>query len=320
MEFERGEGMEANKNMIDLVNDFLLYLTAEKNYSEHTVKSYETDLYQLEEYIKKYEDESLLDDVSRIDYFIIRKYMAYLNSRHLSKNTISRKLSSFRGFFKYLLKNEIVDSSPPSEVATPKREKRLPKFLYYDEIEVLLQAPEDDLWGRRDKALLEVCYGGGLRISELEGINMMDINKSGRFVSVVGKGSKQRIVPLGQEALQAVEIYTRSLRQAALAGELKFLPDFGVDAPLFINQRGGRLSARSIRTLLNKYVEKAALKKKISPHALRHSFATHLLENGADLRSVQELLGHENISTTQIYTHVSKSTLRAVYNKTHPRA
>lgn len=312
--------MENSRNLIDLVNDFLLYLQAEKNYSNNTINSYEKDLYQLETYLKEYEDESYLDDIDKIDYFVLRKYVVYLNNRHLSKNTISRKLSSYRSFYKYLIKKGICESNPAAEIITPKKEKRLPKFLYYEEMESVLNAPQDDLWGRRDRAVLEVCYGGGFRVSELVSINMTDINKNGGFVSVIGKGNKQRIVPLGQEAVAAVDRYLQSLRAAALNGELKFLPDLGMNAPLFLNQRGGRLTVRSVRNILNKYVEQAAVKKKISPHALRHSFATHLLENGADLRSVQELLGHESISTTQIYTHVSKSMLRSVYNETHPRA
>ena len=312
--------MENTKDMITLVNDFLLYLQTEKNYSENTIKSYERDLYQLERYLEEYEGEYVLDNIENLEYLMMRKYMAYLSSKKLAKSTIARKLGACRSFYRYLMIRQIVDSSPPSEVVTPKREKKLPKFLYYDEIEALMKSPADDLWGRRDRAILEICYAGGLRVSELVGINMMDINRSGRFVSVVGKGNKQRIVPIGQVALAAVDNYISSLRQAAKAGELKFVPAFGSGAPLFINQRGGRLTVRSVQNIVRKYVEQAAIKKKISPHALRHSFATHLLENGADLRSVQELLGHVSISTTQIYTHVSKSTIRSVYNKTHPRA
>ncbi len=312
--------MAENKNVVDLVNDFLLYLTVEKHYAKNTVNSYERDLYQLEHYLEDYESEAVLNNIDEIDYALMRRYLAYLNSLHLAKSTISRKLSACRSFYRYLMKKQIVEASPPSEVITPKKEKRLPKFLYYDEMKAVLEAPADDLWGRRDKAILEVCYGGGLRVSELVSINMTDINKNGRFVSVVGKGSKQRVVPIGAAAVAAVGVYKETLRREYLDGELKFMPDFGPGKPLFLNQKGGRLTARSVIDIVNKYVEAAAVKKKISPHALRHSFATHLLENGADLRSVQELLGHENISTTQIYTHVSKSVMREVYNKTHPRA
>ena len=312
--------MTKTKNMIDLVNDFLLYLTAEKNYAPNTIAAYERDLYQLEQYLKESGEESALDDVNQVDYPLLRCYIAYLSSKHLAKNTINRKLASLRGFFRYLMKLEIVDTNPAAEVTGLKREKRLPKFLYYEEIALLFNMPGEDLWGKRDKALLEVCYGSGLRVSELVGLNIGDVHQSSAFLSVLGKGSKQRIVPLGETASVALRDYQEALYQTALENTLMFLPDFSPNAPLFLNQRGGRLSARSVRTILNRYVEKAALKQKISPHALRHSFATHLLENGADLRSVQELLGHENIATTQIYTHVSKSALRAVYEKTHPRA
>lgn len=308
------------QNMMDLVNDFLLYLTAEKGYALNTVAAYERDLYQLEQYLREEGEEAVLDDVRQMDYLLLRRYVAYLSGKHLSKNTINRKLASLRGFFRYLMKLEIVDANPAAEVTGLKRQKRLPKFLYYDEIALLLSMPGEDLWGRRDRALLEVCYGSGLRVSELVGLNIEDVHQNGGFLSVLGKGGKQRIVPLGENAAAALNRYREILRQTALEHTLKFLPDFSPDAPLFLNRRGGRLSARSVRTILNRYVEKAALKQKISPHALRHSFATHLLENGADLRSVQELLGHENIATTQIYTHVSKGALRAVYEKTHPRA
>lgn len=303
-----------------LVDDFLLYLQREKNYSENTVNAYERDLYQLENYLQDYEGMEVLEDIDNLEYLMMRKYLAYLNSQHLAKSTIARKLGACRSFYKYLLRMQIVDANPAAEVVSPKKEKKLPKFLYYDEVEALMQSPADDVWGRRDRAILEMCYAGGFRVSELVSINMMSINKSGRFVSVVGKGSKQRIVPVGQMALAAVEDYLSALRAEAAEGNLKFSPDFSARSPLFLNQRGGRLTTRSVQNIVKKYVEQAAIKKKISPHALRHSFATHLLENGADLRSVQELLGHSSISTTQIYTHVSKSTVRSVYNKTHPRA
>lgn len=312
--------MERARDIMTLVDDFLLYLQREKNYSDNTVKAYERDLYQLENYLQDYEGMEVLEDIDNLEYLMMRKYLAYLNSQHLAKSTVSRKLGACRSFYKYLLRMQIVDANPAAEVVSPKKEKKLPRFLYYDEVEALMEAPGDDVWGRRDRAILEMCYAGGFRVSELVSINMMSINKNGRFVSVVGKGSKQRIVPVGQVALTAVENYLASLRAEAAAGNLKFTPDFGDRSPLFLNQRGGRLTTRSVQNIVKKYVEQAAIKKKISPHALRHSFATHLLENGADLRSVQELLGHSSISTTQIYTHVSKSTVRSVYNKTHPRA
>lgn len=312
--------MERARDIITLVNDFLFYLQSEKNYSDNTVKAYERDLYQLERYLENYEGKTVLDDIDNLEYLMMRKYMAYLNSLHLAKSTIARKLGACRSFYRYLLRMQIVDASPAAEVVSPKKEKKLPRFLYYDEVDALMKAPADDLWGRRDRALLEMCYAGGLRVAELVSINMMSINKNGCFVSVVGKGSKQRIVPIGQVALESVDRYLASLRAEAADEKLSFVPNFAADAPLFLNRRGGRLSVRSVQNIVKKYVEQAAIKKKISPHALRHSFATHLLENGADLRSVQELLGHSSISTTQIYTHVSKSAVRSVYNKTHPRA
>lgn len=312
--------MDKPKDIITLVNDFLLYLEREKNYSANTVKSYERDLYELERYLSEYEGEYVLDNIDNLEYLMMRKYIGYLNSKKLAKSTVTRKLSTCRSFYKYLLRKEIVNSSPPSEVANPKKEKKLPKFLYYDEIVALLNAPADDLWGLRDKAILELCYAGGFRVSELVGINIGDINRNGRFVTVLGKGNKARTVPIGNIAVLAVDKYQKEMKTAYEENKLRFVPGFGIGSPLFVNRQGGRLTARSVQSIVKKYVEQAAIKKKISPHGLRHSFATHLLENGADLRSVQELLGHVNISTTQIYTHVSKSTIRSVYNKTHPRA
>ncbi len=307
-------------HMDDLAEDFLLYLQVEKNYSANTIHAYSVDIHEMISYIENLEGPEISSDPKNLEYLMVRQYMAFLQSRDLSKRTMARKLAACRSYYRYLLREDLVEDNPPSEVITPKLEKKLPKFLYYDELEAMLHAPGDDVWGKRDRAVLEVAYGGGFRVGELVRINIGNINRQAMFIVVLGKGNKERVSPIGQEALSAIERYLAALRQEKANGSLKFQPDLSFGAPLFINQRGGRLTDRSVRNIVNKYVEQACIKKKISPHSLRHTFATHLLENGADLRAVQELLGHENLSTTQIYTHVTKSNMRAVYDKTHPRA
>lgn len=240
--------------------------------------------------------------------------MAQLQEKGLSKSTVARKLAALRSFYRYLTREEIINANPMTNVTTPKLEKRLPKFLYYQEVEALLNAPDASNQGQRDKAILETIYGGGLRVSELVGMNMGDIDFSLGYARVFGKGSKERIVPLGGAALRALKQYISCGRKELEAKSISR------QEALFLNKYGGRLSARSVRNIVNKYVAQAALTQKISPHALRHSFATHLLEAGADLRSVQELLGHVKMATTQVYTHVTKKQLKTVYQKTHPRA
>ena len=303
-----------------LAKDFLTMLQIEKNYSPNTIRAYERDLRELLVFLEQYVDELVLQDPQSLEYLMVRQFMAYLQNRQLSKRTMARKLAAARSFYRYLLREELVEENPPAEVTTPKLEKKLPKFLYYEEVEAFLSAPDDSLWGKRDRAILEVAYGSGLRVSELVRLNRNSINFPAGFLIVLGKGNKERVCPVGETARMAVQQYLSALTEAQQQGELKFVLNTASTAPLFINQRGGRLTDRSVRNFVNRYIEKAAIKKRISPHSLRHSFATHLLENGADLRAVQELLGHENLSTTQIYTHVTKSNLKAIYQKTHPRA
>jgi len=313
-------------NLYELLPDFVQHLRVIKNYSPNTVTAYEKDVTELLDFLKSHNDEDVLDHPDNVEYMMLAEYMQWLAEKRLSKRTMARKLASARSFFHYLAQRGIAENNPAAEMTTPKLNKSLPHFLYYDELDFLLSQPEADLWGKRDRALLEAAYGSGLRVSELVSLSQGDINKNARFVSVIGKGNKQRIVPMGEQAIASIEAYQKELQAVALQRKedgkpvLCFEPNFANGQPIFLNRRGGRLTDRAVRDILNKYVEAAALKKKISPHALRHSFATHLLENGADIRSVQELLGHENLSTTQIYTHITKSTLRSVYDKTHPRA
>lgn len=295
-----------------LMMDFFNYLTVEKNYSPNTYTAYKKDLEQYVAFLRQNFGEDILEDVSAVKYLTVRRYMGYLQQLGLTKRTMGRKLSAVRSFYNYLQREEIIDKNPAAEVGTPKIEQRLPVFLYEDEITDLLNAPDDTLWGRRDAAILEVLYSSGLRVSELCSMNVGTVEYNAGYMRIMGKGRKERICPIGQPAIDAVRRYC-TMR---MADGFSCLPQ----DPMFINRKGGRLTTRSVANIVNKYVEQVALDKKISPHKLRHTFATHLLEHGADLRTVQQLLGHSNMSTTQIYTHVTKSRLRAVYDQTHPRA
>lgn len=288
------------------VDSFLSYLTGEKNASPHTIKNYRIDLREFTAFIK---DKSLQD----ITYLEIRSFLAHLQTKEYSKSSISRKLACLRSFFKYLVRENKVESNPVASISTPKREKKLPVFLTPDEIVKLLEAPSKNKWEeKRDKSILETLYSSGLRVSELMGLNQEDVDLFSGLVRVRGKGKKERIVPLGQVALKAMRGYLEYHPRPKLSR--------GVKVPLYLNRSGGRLTDRSIRRMINKYTKRIGLIKDISPHTLRHSFATHMLDRGADLRSVQELLGHENLSTTQIYTHVTTKRLKEAYDTAHPRA
>ena len=298
--------------MEELIKKYLFYLLIEKNASPYTIKGYKSNLRRFGDFLAQEQNKVLKDvDVSLADVPTIRRYLALLQKEGLSKNSVSRHLSSIRSFYRFLAREELVTENAASHIATPKKDKKLPEFLYYQEIEELLAAPDESPKGLRDRALLEIIYGAGLRVSEVVSANIDSLDFSVGYIRVFGKGSKERLVPLGEEALNAARRYfdVRSLKKIPAKSD-----------PLFLNSRGDRLTDRGVRVILNKYVKMIALKRKISPHTLRHSFATHLLENGADLRSVQEFLGHANMSTTQIYTHVTKSRMKSVYDKTHPRA
>ena len=288
------------------IQAFLKYLEIEKNASPHTTKNYAIDLREFMESLdkKKFEEVTYLD---------IRSFLAFLKNRSYLKSSISRKLACIRSFFKYLAREEVLKTNPAVEVASPKRDKRLPKFLDPEEVASLLEAPSKNTWEeKRDKAILETLYSSGLRVSELVGLNHDDMDLFSGLIRVRGKGRKERIVPLGRLALTSIQDYVQ--KRPPREGET------GFKKPLFINRTGGRLSDRSIRRMIRKYVRRIALKKEVSPHVLRHSFATHMLDRGADLRSVQELLGHQNLSTTQIYTHITTKRLKEAYDAAHPRA
>lgn len=296
--------------MQELIKKYMMYLLVGKHCSPNTVRAYESDLTDLCIFMAK-EQNAKVVDMAAIDNIAIRHYLAYLRQQGIGKRSISRKLSAIRSFYHYIMREDLVKDINMFTVKTPKADKMLPKFLYYPEIETLLSMPDDSFLGLRNKAILEVLYGAGLRVSELVSINIGDIDFVVGYVRVMGKGSKERIVPIGLPALEAVKAYEA-------ARDVKF--PLSKEKALFLNNRGGRLTDRSVRNIVNKYIKEAAIQQKISPHTLRHSFATHLLDNGADLRSVQEFLGHSSLSTTQIYTHVTKSRIKEVYDKTHPRA
>ena len=293
------------------IGDFLNYLTYERNVSTNTVEAYRADLesfvgFLCDDYLTMARDQL---ELRRVDHLAVRAYLAHLARRSLRRSSIARHLSAMRSFFKYLMREGAVDANPARGVATPKGEKHLPSVLQTSDIALLLEQPDTATpLGVRDRAWLELLYASGLRIGELVGIDVDDVELRARLVKVRGKGSKERIVPFGSKAEEAVRAWV-SLRQVQ--------PD---QHALFTNYRGERITARSVRRLFERYVRGAALRAGVSPHTLRHSFATHLLNAGADLRGIQELLGHASLSTTQKYTHLNDWQLIAVYRKAHPRA
>ncbi len=290
------------------VDAFIRYLRLERDASPHTLRNYRSDLVQFQRFLESMSAAGP-GRLKKIDRLTIRSYMAALGERGIGKRSLSRKISALRSFFRFLRREGVLDSNPARQVWLPRQEKRLPSFLEPEEIRSLLEAPDPStLLGLRDRAILETLYSTGIRVGALVGMNRGDVDLLGDLARVREKGKKERLCPLGGYAVRA------------LADYLKEFPEAGASAPLFVNRSRRRLTAASVRKLLAKYIERSAIKKKITPHALRHSFATHLLNAGADLRSVQELLGHESLSTTQIYTHVSKERLKKVYDQTHPRA
>lgn len=303
----------------ELMDSYIEALKTQKGYSEHTVRSYRSDLGQFLRFLKEREggEESAEEEptLESIDFLLIREYFGRLFVS-AKRTTIARKVSAVKSFFAFLEKRGLIRDNAAADMTAPRQEKTIPNYLPVDEMFRLLERPDQGRpLGLRDLAILEVLYSCGLRVSELVGLDIKNIDLDQRLVKVLGKGKKERIVPVGKEAVKAVRHYleeTASLRKKAGRGQ-------GAD-PLFINARGGRLSTRSVANMVKKYSKEGKLMLDISPHALRHTFATHLLDGGADLRSVQELLGHASLSTTQKYTHVSLDKLMEVYDKAHPRS
>ena len=302
----------------DLIAVFLDYLSERRGYSPYTVKNYRIDLEQFSQFLSSRRSKSgerHLMNLEDVDPLVIRDYLGSLYGR-FKRSTIARKLSAVRSFFLFLEMKGLNKGNPAADIATPKQDKYIPGYLAVDDVFRLLERPERQKpLGLRDLAILEVLYSCGLRVSELEALDLSNIDFDQRLVKVIGKGDKERIVPIGRHALRAIKEYltaTLTLRKET---------DFDISqGPVFINYKGGRLSARSIGRIVKKYAVSCGLTSEISPHSMRHTFATHLLDGGADLRSVQELLGHASLSTTQKYTHVSLDRLMEVYDKAHPRS
>src|SRR5688500_16478578 len=313
--------------MRSILKDFLQHLRR-RDVSRHTVTAYENDV---ESFLKhtsqirqKPLDELTPDDV---DAFAIRAFLGELHKQRISASSSARKLSAIRTFVKFLRREDLLEDDPSSLVAAPKKPQTIPSHLTIDEMSKLLEMPDVSTpLGRRDRAILELFYASGLRLSELVGLGIEDVNLSSRIVRVLGKGKKERLVPFNTSTADALRacMKDRGSTGTSPTGRLRLQADRGtsrgVKAPLFLNYRGGRLSTRSVDRLVRRYVTLCGAKFGISPHALRHSFATHLLANGADLRAIQELLGHARLSTTQRYTHVNAAQLIQVYKKSHPRA
>jgi len=276
------------------INDFIVYLEKEKNYSKHTVRAYKRDLETFFDFLME-------KGRSVVDQNVISFFVGHLLKYGLDARTVARKLSSLKSFFKTLKRMEIVSENPAAGIKTPKTKKHLPGFLTYEQVKEGMEIGDP-----RDKAIMEMLYSCGLRASELVSLNVSDIDLNREEVRITGKGDKQRIVPLGRFAKAAVEHYLQERRSK--------------DPQLFLNYRGGRLSTRSLQRIVRKYLMRLAQVAGTNPHILRHSFATHLLENGADLRAVQELLGHASLSTVQVYTHLTTKHLKDIYMKKHPRA
>lgn len=304
-----------------LIEKYLDYIRSQRGYSEHTVRNYRSDLRQFSRFLNKKEgltkeSKEFAKGPGRIEFHIIREYLGGLYGQY-KRTTISRKLSTIRSFFYFLERNGLAEGNPAADISTPKQGKYIPAYLPIDEMFKLLDGPDISTpLGLRDLAMLEVMYSCGIRVSELEGLDIGDIDFERRTVRVIGKGNKERILPVGRKALRAVGEYM----EAVLPLRRKYRQDNSGDEPLFLNNRGGRITARGIGLIVKKYAVKCGLMTDISPHSLRHTFATHLLDGGADLRSVQELLGHVSLSTTQKYTHVSLDRLMKVYDKAHPRS
>lgn len=290
------------------LHQFLAFLEYEKNASPHTIKSYRTDLLQLTDYLEEKDVQ-----LKSVDNVVLRGFLAQLSAKGERKSTVARKLAAVRSFFQFCMKRRWVEDNPAKVVSTPKQEKHVPSFLSEEEMAGFLDLPRSaKVLDVRDKLVLELLYATGMRVSELVGINLEHISLEERLIRVRGKGKKERLLPFGKKAEESLARYLKD-RHLINKGRVE-------ERALFLNYRGQRLTARSVERIIDKYIRLSTIKRKISPHSLRHSFASHLLSRGADLRVIQELLGHESLATTQKYTHLDLRKLLEVYRKSHPRS
>jgi integrase/recombinase XerD len=296
----------------DQVKDFIHYLIVERNLAHNTIVSYERDLKKYVQYLQQVEQQSSWNDITR---FHIMQFLKFLKEKGSSPKTIARHLASVRSFHQFLLREKVADQDPTVHIETPQLPRTLPNVLSMAEVESLLDAPKQNTpFSIRDKAMLELLYATGIRVSELIQLDVSDVHLTMGFIRCYGKGRKERIVPIGKMATEALKQYMEKGRPKLLSKKRRT-----TDA-LFLNHHGERLTRQGCWKILKRLAREANIQKPLTPHTLRHSFATHLLENGADLRAVQEMLGHADISTTQIYTHVTKTRLKDVYKQFHPRA
>jgi integrase/recombinase XerC len=295
------------------LTDFLRHLALEKNASEHTVKSYREDLTQLLEFARSRLPEGVAVEMAHLTARLLRAYLAWLHQEGYAKSTVARRVAAVRSWCRFLRRQGVLAVNPADGLRAPRQDKKLPHFLKEDQVPRLLEAPPDTPLGVRDRAILETLYSAGLRVSELTGLNVDDLDLEGGTATVRGKGKRERLALLGPQAVEALRQWL-TLRPGLAAKRAR------APAALLLNKNGTRLTSRSVGRLLEKYVGATGLDPRSSPHTLRHSFATHLVDAGADIRSVQELLGHRSLATTQIYTHVNTQRLQDSYRKAHPRA
>ena len=294
--------MKRTSTLKSLLNSFINSLISEKSYSKNTVKAYSSDLNKFLLFIKEKNKFFKIEDV---DTASIRSYLLFLHKKRNKKSSIARKLYSLRSFFSFLSRFHIIEENPIETILTPKQKKKIPNYLTVDDMFLLLDSMKAE---KRDKAIFETFYSTGIRISELVGLNVENVDKKQSILFIFGKGNKERIVPIGKKALSSIIDYRKNLEKKLNKNAV------------FLNRYGERISARSVARILKKILQKCGLSSSISPHSLRHSFATHMLEAGADLRVIQEILGHSSLSTTQKYTHTNIDALIKVYDKAHPRS
>ena len=308
------------RDMEQLIEQFLEHLRYERNVSAHTLRNYASDLEQFVDHLAPADPKSRarkFPELKNVDHLTIREWLAKLHSAQKKKASIARKLAALRTFFQFLVREGLLESNPAKLVSTPRQEKKLPKHLSIEEAIKFIETPDIDTdLGKRDRAMLELMYATGVRVAELTTLNLADIDFRNQLIRVTGKRRKQRIVPFGDPAANSIREYLKVRDKFLFTAPISARDD----EALFLNYQGTRITTRSVGRMVEKYIKICAGVHRISPHALRHSFATHLLDSGADLRDIQELLGHARLSTTQVYTHVSMEKLIEVYDKAHPKA